>query len=198
MRQFVAACLVALAFAGCAKSGNQTTPATITPLQTTSAPAPTGTPCAVAGADTKRVESTKSIGNPALLRAVRNSPAGCPRVVFEFENAVPPYRVEYRDPPFANCGSGARVDTSAWGATAFLVFHATEASGADLGGAGFRQTYKGPKDIAVSSPILRRIHETCDFESVLEWVIALDARHPFKVSSAGSPPRVVIDISGTS
>jgi hypothetical protein len=189
---------VSLALAGCAKAGNQTTPATITPLKTPSAPTPTATPCAVTGAGTKRGESTKSIGATALLRAVRHDPGGCPRVVFEFENGVPPYKVEYRDPPFANCGSGAHADTSAWGAAAFLIFHATEASGADLGGAGFRQTYKGSKDIAATSPVLRRIHETCDFESVLDWVIALDARHPFKVSSVGSPPRVVIDISGTS
>jgi hypothetical protein len=116
-------------------------------------------------------------------------------VVFEFENAPPSYVVEYRNPPFSNCGSGARVDTSAWGSTAYLVFHSNSASGVDLSGPTFRLTYKKSKDLAPGSAILRRIRETCDFEGTLEWIVALDARHPFKVSKLSAPARLVIDIS---
>lgn len=195
MKRAVVALAVALALLAlsCGKSQN---PAVTNSAAPTAPSTPTATPCAVPGAGTGKVESTTSINSAALLKDVRTQGAGCPRVVFEFENAVPPYNVEYRNPPFANCGSGAAVDTSAWGATAYVSVRAEPASGADLGAAGFRQTYKGSKDIAVSSKVLRRVHETCDFESVLEWIIALDVRHPFKVTTLGSPPRIVIDISG--
>lgn len=147
------------------------------------------------GSGTQSQQGPAAAGTQALLSDVRFATTACPRVVFQFENHAPSFVVEYRRPPFANCGSGAAVDTSAWGSSAYIVFHSNAASGVDLSGTTFRQTYTKSKDIAVSSPVLRRIRETCDFEGTLEWVVALDARHRFKVSARDSPPRLVVDVS---
>jgi len=177
---------------------SRSTPAAKSPTPAASATAattPTATPCAVAGASTQPAQSTAGPSKQALLRDVRFTASACPRVVFEFENAPLSYTVEYRNPPFSNCGSGARVDTSGWGSAAYVVFHSNSASGVDLSGPTFRRTYTKSNDIAPASSILRRIHETCDFEGTLEWVVALDVRHPFKVSTLTAPPRLVIDIS---
>jgi hypothetical protein len=196
MRVLTATLSVLLVLAGCsAKKATQASP-TASVVATTS-PSPTPTPCAVAGATTASARRDGASGGQGagLLHDVRYTTTACPRVVFEFENVTPPYIVEYRNPPFSQCGSGARVDTSSWGSTAYLVFHSNSASGVDLTGSAFRQTYTKSKDITVPSLIVRRIHETCDFEATLEWVIALDAKHPFKVSTLQSPPRLVIDIS---
>jgi hypothetical protein len=149
----------------------------------------------VTGAATVRSQAPSPAAGQALLRDVRYSTSACPRVVFEFENHAPSYAVGYAKPPFANCGSGERVDNSSWGASAYLVVHSNAASGVDLSGPTFRQTYTKSTDIAVSSGILRRIHETCDFEGVLEWVVALGERHAFRASTLTSPARLVIDFS---
>ena len=196
MKHIAVLLAVGLVVTGCSSKNQAQPPSTQTPAATsTSGPSPTATPCSVAGASTKGVAEAGS-GKQALLTDVRPGTSACPRVVFEFESAPPAsYSVEYRNPPFSNCGSGARVDKSSWGASAYLVFHSNAASGVDVGGPSFRATYTKSKDIAVSSPVLRRIAETCDFEGVLEWLIALDARHTFKVSKLGGPGRLVIDIS---
>jgi putative hemolysin len=199
MRRLAAVLVVGLVLAGCSSKKQAEPAASETPAATATAtagtPTPTATPCAVPGATTQAVEESGS-GKQALLNDVGAATTTCPRVVFAFEN-IPPvsYVVEYRNPPFSNCGSGARVDTSGWGSSAYVVFHSNQASGVDLTGPTFRQTYKKSKDIAVASPVLRRVYETCDFEGTLEWVIALDARHSFKVSKLTGPPRLVVDIS---
>jgi hypothetical protein len=193
MRRIVLA-LVVLAVTGCGRSNDQATPAVTSTATAEASATPTATACTVAGASTTPARNERTDG-PALLKDVRYAVAFCPRVVFEFENRPPSYVFEYRQPPFAECGSGKAVDTSTWGASAYLVFHSNAASGVDLSGTTFRQTYTKSKDIAVSSPILRRLRETCDFEATMEWIVALDERHAFKVSTLQSPPRLVIDIS---
>lgn len=150
------------------------------------------------GAGTAKVTKDVDATETALLSDINHKTDGCPRVVFVFENETPSYRVEYQDPPPTQCGSGESVDTSTWGSSAYLVFHASGASGADQSGSELRITYEGEKDIAVSSEILKRIHGTCDFEAELEWIIALDAQRAFKVFTLEGPPRVVIDIQQTS
>jgi hypothetical protein len=196
MRCLTVLVAIGLVLSGCSsKKQSEPSMSATPPATATAAVPPTAPPCTVAGASTQAVEETGS-GKQALLSDVRASATACPRVVFEFENVVPvSYVVEYRTGPFSNCGSGARVDTAAWGASAYLVFHSNQASGVDLAGPAFRQTYKKSKDIAVSSPVLRRVRETCDFEGTLEWLIAMDARHTFKVTKLTGPSRLVVDVS---
>jgi len=194
MRVCAAALLVAVAAVGCSsRPAPSAEPSASTPLATS--PPPTATPCVVAGAEMTPARRSAASGEQALLADVRYSTGACPRVVFQFENRTPSYLVEYREPPFAQCASGQVVDTSGWGAGAYLVVHSNDAAGVDTTHPTFRQTYTKSKDIAISSAILRRLHETCDFEATLEWVIGLDARRPYKVSVFSSPPRLVVDVA---
>lgn len=159
-------------------------------------PEPVGSPCVLEGADEATVADDRTAGEIPLLTDVLLGEEGCPSVAFVFENEVPPHTVGYRDPPFAECGSGREVPTAGWGASAYIVFHSLMASGVDLSGETFRETYTDERDIDVGGDVLRRIRQTCDFEATLEWVIALDARRPFRVSTRADPPRVVIDVAG--
>lgn len=164
-------------------------------------PGPTATPCVLEGGTENTVSVQADHAEPApgiaLLSEVRFTEEGCPTVAFVFENASPSYQLGYQDPPFSECGSGDRIPTSGWGASAYLVFHSDEASGVDLSGAEFRQTYDGDADIDVGSPILRRIRRTCDFEATIEWVIALDERRPYEDGTVPDAPGVLVTLDAS-
>jgi hypothetical protein len=66
------------------------------------------------GAATTPVSSKSSAAATSLLQRVSlGRHEGFDRVVFEFRNAVPGYRVEYVQPPITQDGSGHRVDVPA-------------------------------------------------------------------------------------
>jgi hypothetical protein len=116
--------------------------------------------------------------------------------VLEFENHVPSYKVGYVDPPIEECGSGDEAPTEDWGSDAYLSIRLEPASSADMT-QELRMTYEGPRDFDIDGPVLKHLKKTCDFEAVMEWVIALDTEHDFKVDTFDDPPRLVIDISGS-
>jgi hypothetical protein len=43
-------------------------------------------------------------------------------------------------------------------------------------------------------PIVLEMVQTCDFEAVVTWVLAVSSPEPFRVTRLASPPRVVVDI----
>jgi hypothetical protein len=47
------------------------------------------------------------------------------------------------------------------------------------------------------NPVIQEVVETGDFEAVLNWVIGVNGRTPFEVSTMTDPARVVIDIATT-
>ncbi len=156
-------------------------------LATSAAP----TQCSVEGAseDSKSTESNVEV---AVLADVRQTSEECPTIVFEFQNSVPGYVVEYKEPPFTDCGSGARAQSESWGADAYLSVLLEPARGADESG---QPTYEGPFDITVGGAVLKHMKRTCDFEAQIEWIVGLDERHDFTVRALSEPPRIVIDIS---
>ena len=157
-------------------------------------PSPVPTPCSVAGATTSTQQSTTQPAGQALLTDLRYDPDGCPRIVFEFDDDLPTYTVEYQTGPFQACGSGDTVQTSGWGATAFLVTEQEPAMPVDLSETP-EPGYPGSYDISVGSDILKHIHEFCRFEAQMKWVIGLDTQRPFTVTTLTGPSRIVIDIS---
>jgi hypothetical protein len=165
--------------------------ATATPTEQASATSAGPTPCSVEGAtqDSKRTESNIEV---AVLDDVRQTSEDCPTVVFEFQNSVPGYVVEYKEPPFTDCGSGARAQIESWGADAYLSVLLEPARGADESG---QPTYEGPFDIPVDGSVLKHMKRTCDYEAQIEWIIGLDERHDFTVRALSEPARIVIDIS---
>ncbi len=134
-------------------------------------------------------------GLTALLRDVRTGRHDAfERVVFEFAGDVlPGYAVQYVSPPFVADPSGEPVDVAG---DAFLAVRMVWASGFDLSG-DLGQVYTGPTRLTVGAPVVAELVQTGDFEAVLNWVIGVNGRRPFRVSTLVDPVRLVIDVSTT-
>jgi hypothetical protein len=118
---------------------------------------------------------------------------GYDRVVFQFKNGLPGYRVEYVEPPLKEDGSGKPVDVQG---SAFVVVRMEPASGFDLNTGEGVLTYKGPRRIEGSgagTSVVQEVVRTGDFEAVLHWAIGLSDRVDFRVTTATSPDRLIVD-----
>ena len=114
---------------------------------------------------------------------------GYDRVVFQFRNALPGYRVDFVEPPLREDGSGAPVKIEG---DAFAVVRMEPASGFDLATGEGELVYDGPRRLA-GSGIVAELVRTGDFEAVLTWSVGLDERVPFRVLRLENPSRLVID-----
>lgn len=168
--------------------GSSTTPTTTGPSTQ-----PPGSAVDMTGASEDPKVAEFPTSPAAHLLAVRvGQHDGFERVVFEFDGAVPGYRVEYverltedpSDRPVQLPGTPLRVIIS-------------PASGVDLGAGTYTQVYKGPNEIAGTGGVVRQLKSAGDFEGVLTWGIGLDQRRPFKVSTLPNPTRVIVDIAAS-
>jgi len=193
--------LALLAAAGCG-SGNSPSsesapPAagttTVTEATTTSAQTTQSDP--LAGAGTSVVVAPSTAQATALLERVAvGHHDGYDRVVFQFRgDGLPGYRVEYVQPPLKEDGSGDPVHVAG---NAFVVVRMEPASGFDLNSGEGQLVYKGPKRIDASTTgatAVREVVRTGDFEAVLSWAIGLEAKVAFRVTTAASPSRLIVD-----
>jgi hypothetical protein len=118
---------------------------------------------------------------------------GYDRVVLQFRNTLPGYRVQYVEPPLREDGSGNRVELAG---NAFVLVRLEPASGFDLSVPEGELVYEGPRRIAGSgagTPIVREVVRTGDFEAVLSWAVGLEDRVDFRVLRLDGPPRLVVD-----
>ena len=114
-------------------------------------------------------------------------------MVFQFKNALPGYRVEYVQPPLKEDGSGNPVSIDG---NAVVVVRMEPASGFDLNTGEGVLVYKGPKWIEGSSAgtsVVKELARTGDFEAVLSWAIGLSDKVDFRVTTATSPDRLIVD-----
>ena len=134
-------------------------------------------------------------GETALLGAVRAArQPGFDRVVFEFSGPVPGYEVGYVDRPVREDGSGREVTVTG---AAVLQVRMSPASGAEVSPSGVRQTYTGPERIRpTGTGIVAEVVRVGDFEAQLTWVVGTSGRVPFRVTTFGSPSRLVVDLRG--
>ncbi|HMC55053.1 MAG TPA: hypothetical protein VKH19_07790 [Gemmatimonadaceae bacterium] len=191
--------LVAIA-AACGNDGQRRQPATDTPeplrIGTTSQAVPaldtTADTSAFAGS-TERVERKGSASEPAILNAVRTARhEAFERVVLEFRGeAMPDYFVEYAREQPTSCGSGEAIVVA--GAAHLVVRTSPAQAHAPIGG-DERSTIPG-RTIAPTQPVIKALAVSCDFEGVLAWVVGVDARRGFRVTTLSAPPRLVIDLS---
>jgi hypothetical protein len=149
----------------------------------------------LAGAGTNPVSADAAGPETALLeRVALGRHEGFDRVVFEFRNDVPGYRVSYVDPPLHEDGSGDVVEVDG---AAFLVVRMEPASGFDLSVDEGELVYRGPSRISgadAGTPVIREAVRTGDFEAVLSWAIGLGDRVDFRVQTLSGPPRLVVDV----
>lgn len=131
---------------------------------------------------------TRAGAPPALLTAVRTAAhEGFDRIVLEFADDVPGFRVEYVEGSAFHCGSGepARVDGE------HLLRLRIEPANAhtDAGEPTVRERDRRPR-----LPVLGALALTCDFEAQVEWVAGLRSRGGFRVLELSGPPRLVVDV----
>jgi Regulator of chromosome condensation (RCC1) repeat len=129
---------------------------------------------------------------PALLHDVRiGAHATFDRVVFEFENNIPGYRIGYDDLPLLGDFSGEPIPIQ--GDALIGVTFAPSAS-YDQTVDPLRVTYTGPSRLTVGLPSVMEVVKSGDFEATLSWGIGVRGHPLFHVFTLTSPPRVVIDI----
>jgi hypothetical protein len=179
---------------GCGNSDEEAGPGSTTTAATTTAETTTTTADPLEGAGTTPVTTAPSGTTTALLdRVALGRHEGFDRVVFEFTNNLPGYRVEYVKPPLTEDGSGNAVQLDG---NAFVIVRMEPASGFDLSTGEGELVYKGPKRIEGSSAgtsVVKEVVRTGDFEAVLSWAIGLDDRVDFRVTTASSPARLIVD-----
>jgi hypothetical protein len=139
--------------------------------------------------------ATSTVSTPpeqrGLLKTVTATQVGdVDRVTFEFEGALPGYRVGFVDRPIIQDGSGEEVTVDG---VAVLSVHFEPASGFDLAGEG-RQVFTGPTRLDLATRVVLDVVRTGDFEANLEWVLGLDAKAPFRVRTESAPNRVIVEV----
>lgn len=185
--------------AGCGNSSHTSEPpppaagtTTTVTTTTTTTTEPTDT---LAGAGTTTVVAPSTAKATSLLdRVAVGRHPGYDRVVFQFrDDGLPGYRVEYVQPPFKEDGSGNPVDVAG---NAFVAVRMEPASGFDLNTGEGQLVYKGPRRLPGAS-VVKEVVRTGDFEAVLSWAVGLESRVPFRVSTATSPSRLIVDFKST-
>lgn len=112
------------------------------------------------------------------------------RVVFDVGgegSGMPGYAVEYVDRPLHECGSGRQVQPVG---DAWLQLRLEPAAGHTE--AGQALIGREPRDPGLRQVL--RIYRTCDFEGVVEFVLAVRSPEPFRVFDLDEPRRVVVDV----
>ena len=146
------------------------------------------------GAGTTPVEGSGTGSEIALLeRVALGRHEGYDRVVFQFRSALPGYKVEYVQPPLKEDGSGNPVEVKG---NAVVVVRMEQASGFDLNTGEGVMTYKGPRRLAGSTAgtsVVQELVRTGDFEAVLTWAVGLSDKVDFRVRTATSPSRLIVD-----
>ena len=184
-----------VAASGCGSSAKSSAPSGAYSTSTSTATTTTtGSIDPLTGAATTPVKGTAVGSETALLERIGvGRHEGYDRVVFQFKNPLPGYRVEYVQPPLKEDGSGAPVSVAG---NAVAVVRMEPASGFDLNTGEGVLVYKGPKRISGSSvgtSVVQELVRTGDFEAVLSWAIGLSDKVDFRVTTATSPARLIVD-----
>jgi hypothetical protein len=159
--------------------------------KTTTTPSATTTTTPADGFGTATV--TEASDERGLLVKVRATDAGdVERVTFEFEGAIPGYRVGYVERPIVEDGSGKPITVDG---ESVLGVRFEPASGFDLTGGG-RQVFKGPDRLDLATTTVLDVVRTGDFEAVLAWAIGVDGgKHPFRVVADADAKTITVEVA---
>jgi len=192
MRPLAATAALLMLLVACSSGGSSkrasTTVSSAAVASSSTAPTEVAPGPATGGSTTPvSIAPTQPAAHLVAVRAARQDTVD--RVVFEFADRVPGYRVSYVQKPIRGT-SGQEVPLSE---NFVLEFHMQQASGfnQDTG----QPTYTGPKQLQpAGTRAVGELKQVEDFEAVLTWAAGLKAKVPFRVSTLASPPRLVIDL----
>jgi hypothetical protein len=126
----------------------------------------------------------------ALLRAVRvgahPEQGGWDRIVFEFENQLPPAEIHY-ETAAVQCGSGFPVRVQ--GSAVLLVEFEVASAHTEAG-----QPTVAVRDIPGPGNAILQSVQICDFEAHVDWAVGTRGMQRFKVTRLANPTRLVIDV----
>jgi hypothetical protein len=112
------------------------------------------------------------------------------RVVFEFRDALPQYRVTYLDRPARSCGSGYDIETA--GEQVMKVSFAPASAFDDVDGE--RRKTVDDTELTPNLPLLQQLVETCDHHAGVSWALGTSEQVPFRVLALDNPGRLVVDL----
>lgn len=126
-----------------------------------------------------------------LRYASHSSGGGYDRVVVDLSGSAPGYDVRYVSSP-TNCASGKTYSVPG---TRYLQVTLRPAQAHTDAGSN---TYAGPGRTSSKStylPTLKGIRMTCDFEGHVSFVLGLDHKAGYHVSTLSSPTRIYVDVA---
>lgn len=135
--------------------------------------------------------ATTTRGYLAEIRVASHD--GFDRVVFEFEDALPGYRVAMTTRPVTEDGSGDTVEVKG---DALLEVRFENAAMARIEGEKVVPVYEGPRRVTTKGDLVQELVDAGDFEGVVTWVVGLDDDPAaVRVSTLTAPFRLVIDVA---
>ena len=113
---------------------------------------------------------------------------GFERIVYAFEpDRIPGFKVEYVDKPVRQCGSGEVV---ALPGDAWLLLKLEPAQAHTEEG---RPTV-ADRDRRLDYENIKQLKMICDFEGIVEWVVAVASPNRYRVLELRNPARLVVDV----
>jgi hypothetical protein len=198
--RIVAACLLAaVAAAGCSRgSGGSSATATSTAATTTTGGTTDTTGPATTTASEGWTTATKAGTNnpkvpedmPMLVAIRTGSHDGYDRVVLEFRNDLPSWRVGYVDQVTSESG-----ETLPLAGAASLSVQVDPAWAHDQNTPPYEATYTGPRSLTPGYPTLRQVRFVDEFEGHLTFGLGLARRVGFRVLELRGPSRLAIDVA---
>ena len=197
--RIVAACLLAaVAATGCTDSsggsGGSSAATTAPPGSAGTTGPGTATTTATEGWTTATKAGTNNPKVPEdmpMLVAIRTgSHDGYDRVVLEFRNDLPSWRVGYVDQVTSESGATVPLEGEA-----SLFVQVDPAWGHDQNTPPYEATYTGPRSLTPRYPTLRQVRWVDEFEGHLTFGIGLARQVGFRVLELRGPARLAIDVA---
>jgi hypothetical protein len=199
--RLVAACLLAaVAATGCTDGSGEpsATPSSTAAPTTPGGPTDTTGPGTATTAAPRWTTATKAgTNNPKvpedmpMLTAIRTgSHDGYDRVVLQFRNDLPSWRVGYVDQVPSESGATVPLEGAA-----SLFVQVDPAWAHDLDTPPYAATYTGPRTLTPRYPTLRQVRLVDEFEGHLTFGVGLQRRVGFRVLELRGPPRLAIDVA---
>ena len=179
-----------------AHGGGTTTTAAATTTSLGARTTTTTSTCGPSAGGTDSVTRPMPSGIMLLTDVVAKAEGACAdKVALTFRSDTseePGFTLGYRDPPFSAAASGAPIEVEG---SAFLVLRLEPAALVDMSIDTAPLTYTGPQDILPARTVhVREMTVFDSYEGVLGWIIGLDEKVPFAVTTSSAPPSLVITI----